>query len=143
MLVGCVLTICIRVHPLCRNACRKVMRIKLSSRPLVIEPTFRFKRQPTRWSIVQIFDQLWVALVVAVIGYAALFGIKYFTAGVILCLPLLLVLWLFRKAVKATFADAMDTLPLHAAADLDRADQVRKSLGQRVLVSFTGLTQRC
>ena len=85
----------------------------------------RVVKQTISWPCAQIFDQLWTALVVSVVGYAALFGIKYFTAGVFLCLPLLLILWLFRKAVKATFAGAMETLPLHAAADLDRADQVR------------------
>ena len=70
------------------------------------------------------FDQIFLSLVIMVIGYAALFGLKRFAAGTVLCLPLLATLLLYHRSVKATFYDLMRTMPLHTAADLDRADQV-------------------
>lgn len=64
------------------------------------------------------------SLFICVIGYAALFAINVFAAGAALTLPLLPVLFAFQVAVRATYSQAINTLSVHAAADLDRADQV-------------------
>ena len=73
----------------------------------------------------QISDQILASLAICVIGYAALFAINIFAAGAALTLPLLPLLYAFQVAVRAAYSRAIDTLSVHAAADIDRADQVR------------------
>lgn len=74
----------------------------------------------------QIFNQIYVAFLVMLIGYFALFGIKKFPIGTTLMIPLIIIAFVFRRTVATTFTRPMENLSIHAAADLDRADQVRQ-----------------
>jgi hypothetical protein len=73
----------------------------------------------------QIFDQIYVAVIISLVGNAALFSIKKNAGATIAIIPLLVIAVLFRVAVARTFGRPMRNLSFHAAADLDRADRVR------------------
>ena len=73
----------------------------------------------------QIADQIYTGLLIALIGYAALFGIKSFAIGAALVVPLIFAVCIVWLLSGAAYGQGMHTLPLHAAADLDRADVVR------------------
>jgi hypothetical protein len=73
----------------------------------------------------QIFEQIWIGLLIAQIGNAALFALKGFAIGVPLSIPAIVLTIIFRFQVASNFARPMQTLSFHAAADLDRADKVR------------------
>ena len=73
----------------------------------------------------QIFEQVYVALIIAVVGNAVLFGIMNNGGAAAACIPLIIFVVLFRIAVARTFDRPMHNLSFHAAADLDRADKVR------------------
>lgn len=72
----------------------------------------------------QIFDQIYGSMLIWLIGNTALFAVKLFPAGVAACIPLIVLLVVFRFAVAQTFERPIHMLSIHAAADLDRADQV-------------------
>ena len=75
---------------------------------------------------VQIFDQIFFGLVIALVGNLALFSIKKNGTASALVVPLLIIVAIYRLAVARTFTRPMRNLSFHAAADLDRADQVRR-----------------
>lgn len=77
--------------------------------------------------LVQIFNQIYIAFLVMLIGYFALFGIKSFPIGTTLMIPLIIIAIIFRRTVAVTFTRPMENLSIHAAADLDRADKVRRT----------------
>jgi hypothetical protein len=72
----------------------------------------------------QIFDQIYMGMMVMLISYFALFSVKKFAIGTALTIPLIILLILYRGAITTTFKRPMEVLSLHAAADLDRADKV-------------------
>ena len=74
---------------------------------------------------VQIFEQIYIGVIVMLVSMLALFGINNAPVQSILLVPLLAVAVLFRIAVARTFDRPMHNLSFHAAADLDRADKVR------------------
>ena len=76
----------------------------------------------------QIFDQIYFAMMVMLVGYFALFGIKKFAIGTALTIPLFIIMVLYRASITSTFKRPMEVLSLHAAADLDRADKVPSPL---------------
>jgi hypothetical protein len=90
----------------------------------------------------QIFDQIWVGLLIGQIGNTALFAIKGFGIGVPLSIPAIVLTIFFRFWVASNFARPMQTLSFHAAADLDRADQVRIPSAEAVQLSSIVALQR-
>jgi hypothetical protein len=68
-------------------------------------------------------------MLIWIIGNTALFAVKKFAIGVAVSIPLIVVIFLFRFAVHANFERPIKMVAIHAAADLDRADQVRLFLG--------------
>jgi hypothetical protein len=76
-------------------------------------------------ALLQICDQIFFGLLVALVGNLALFSIKKNGIASALVAPLLGAAVLWRLAVHRTFERPMSNLSFHAAADLDRADRVR------------------
>ena len=74
----------------------------------------------------QIFDQIYAGLLIGLVGNAALLAIKGFALGIPLMIPAIVMTLLFRVNVAQNFDRPMKTLSFHAAADLDRADKVRR-----------------
>lgn len=77
--------------------------------------------------------QIYIGMLVWLIGTAALFGVKRFAAGSIAMIPLIVLAVIYRVAVRNTFEKPMKVLAIHAAADLDRGDGVRRTARARFL----------